>query len=483
MSSIFAALESASRALAASQEGLEVSSQNIANASTDGYTRQRLVTTSVSPDLGGSKFLSSQIQVGGGVEVKTVEQIRNNFLDNRYRSENANKSMYDGLSDSLSQLEDIVNEFDSGSTDKATGLSGQISSLVSAMQKLQGQPDDTNLASTVQSAMDAVCQIVRSDANQLDTLENQIEGDLKDSVGGTQGNGVNAIVQSISSLNKQIQNYEVSGQTANDLRDQRNNLLDELSGYADISVTQLQNGLVTVALKSGTSNPYMLIDSGNSVHELKVGADNKSLVWDDNMPAYISGGSIGADLEVLTGDGTDGKIGIPATRGKLDAFAQSFTQQINTLAKSGSAGAKDLLSCTGGAETFELSSDFKNKASLIIDNYSGTDMGNYVSRFIDLFGQNGTITYNDAAYSGTIQDFTDSISLDVSKRLSYVKQIATSSDSVVQNLKNQRQSASGVSIDEEGTNIIRYMQSYSAAAKVVSALNEMISTLMNAITH
>lgn len=483
MSSVFSTLESARKALAASQEGMEVTSQNISNMSTDGYTRQRIVQQSVVPDLGGSKFLSPAPAVGGGVEVVSVEQVRNDFLDYRYRTENSAKGYNDNLSSMLSQLEGIVNEF-SSTKDTASGLSGQISTLITDMKKLQASPNDTNLASTVQTAMDTVCQTVKSDANRLNTLEGQVEGDLSDSIGSGQGNGVNALLQSISSLNRQISNYEVGGQKANDLRDQRNQLLDELSGYADIKVTEQADGKDTISFTNDAGNPpKMLIDANNNVTEIKVGADKISIQWSDTGDAIPSpGGSLEADVEMLTGNGGGGLIGIPETRAKLDAFAKSFTTAINAIAQGGGAASpKDLLSCVGDSSTLQLSSDWVSDGSLIIKNYSGTDTGNYVSQFIDLFQKPNVISYNSSNYPGTIQDFTDSISLDVGKRFSYIKQMASSSDSVVTNLTNERSQTSGVSLDEEGVNIIKYMQSYSAAAKIITTVNEMIQSLLNAV--
>ncbi|MDR3645349.1 MAG: flagellar hook-associated protein FlgK [Clostridia bacterium] len=486
MASIFAGLESARQALSVSQEALEVTSQNIANSSTTGYSRQRLVTNAIAPDTGDSKFVSNQAAVGGGVTASSVEQIRNDFLDTRYRSENSTKSYYDGLSDTLSQLEDVFNELDSSSssTDTATGLSGDVSSLVSSLTKLQASPDDTSLASSVRSAMDTICQTVRSDVNQLDELSTQVAGDLSDTIGGAQSGGVDAMLQSVGSLNMQIANYETGGQTANDLRDQRNNLLDQISADFDINVTQESNGMVTVALKNDST--HMLIDENNNVEGLETSSDGKTLTWQDGSAANVTGGSVGADIELLNGDGTGtgtyGNLGIPAMNAKLNAFAAGLTTAINSVVTTNDASGQALLQCDGGeAKNLSLTDAWTTDAALLTENYKSSDTGNYIGQFISAFSGTSAITFQGATYSGTIQDFTDSISMDVANRLSYIKQMASSSDSIVKNITSQRSSVSGVSIDEEGINIIKYQQSYNAAARVVTAINDMLDTLINSM--
>lgn len=483
MGTEFYGLESASRALNVFQEAMQVTSQNIANASTTGYSRQTLNLTSVGPDTGGSKYYTNNAAVGEGVQATGVAQIRDSFLDMRYRTENAANSMNSELTSSLSQMEDVVNELN-GSDDTATGLSGQMSTLVSDMQKLLASPDDESLASTVQSQMKVVTQVVQSDYAQFSQLSTQIKQNLSTTItGGTASSssgdgGVNAILQNIQALNKQISTYEISGQTANDLRDQRNNLLDQLSSDFDITVQEQKGGSVTVALAGDSSE--MLIDSGNNLNQLKMNADSTGVEWQDGTAANVTGGTAGADLQIINGDGTgsgaNGELGIPAMQTMLDDFAKGLTASVNAIAEKN--GGKDLLSATGASD-FSLTSDWQNDPSLIVENAGSTDTSDYVSQFITMMGEKGTVTSQGSAYGGTLQDFSDSISMSVANRLSYVNQMASYSASSLTNLSQQRQSVSGVSEDEEGVNLIKFQQSYSAAARVITSINDMLNTLIN----
>lgn len=479
MESEFLALQTAANALATSQMYLDVTGQNIANSSTDGYSRQRLTTVSMGPDIGGEKFVSGDPRVGRGVCVTGVQQVRDNYLDNRYRTANSDSSFYDELSDSLSQIEDIFNEFGNS---KLTGLSGQLSTLVSNMKKLQASPNDGNLASNVCESMKSVCQIVKSDYNQLVQLSNQVKGNLSSTVTGKQKDGgVNTVLQNISSLNKQIASYEIGGQTANDLRDQRNKLLDQLSSDLGVDVNEQKNGMVTVALKGGTQ---MLIDSTNTVNALSMSSDGTQVQFADASEAKISGGSIGADLQIINGDGTGagdyGELGIPAMEKMLDTFAKGFVTAVNKVATNNGVSGENLLSGTS-ASTFAISSDWQNDDTLIVKNYAGSDTGNYIAQFVTMFNQKDLISLN----SGTIQDYADSISMGIAYRSNYIGGtggLADSSDAITKNIKQQRQAVSGVSVNEETVNIVKYQQSYNAAAKVISVINDMLQTLINCVS-
>lgn len=479
MGTEFTGLSWAGRALDVFQEEISVTNQNISNAATTGYSRQRLNIVSAGPDTGGYDYYSDVPEVGAGVQSKSVEQIRDKFLDERYRNENSTKGLYDELSDSFSQLESVVSETDStDNSDVLTGLSGQISTLVDDFKKLQASPDDTNIASTVKSQMEVVCQTVQSDSSQLDKLSEQIKENLKITVNGGLGDGgINATLKSIGELNKQIAGYEQSGQSANDLRDQRNNLLDQLSADMDIKVTEQSNGMVTVGINGDS---HMLIDSGNHVNSLQMNADNTKVLWSDGTEADLKSGSVGADLQMINGDGTNqgsyGDVGIPCVKNMLDDFATGFTAAINKLATGD--GGKALLTATSSSD-MSISDDWKNSDSLILDNYSGSDKGNYIGQFITLFSQKGVISQNGSATAGTIQDFTDSISMTVSQRYNYIKQMDDSSKSIVKSIQTSRSSVSGVNLDEEGVNLIKYQQSYNATSRVITVINDMLDTLIN----
>ena len=480
MSNGFYGLEIARSALNASQAALEVTSQNIANASTAGYSRRRATLADVGSGTLNTKFYSPRVPVGGGVTVSNVEQIRDAYLDTQYRSANSANSEVSTLSDSLSQLEDIFSEFQ-GNSDTATGLSGRVSDLLTALSKLTTSPDDAGLLASVRTSMSALTQTVRTQSKQLDSLESQAKQELGSALdsglSATQG-GVNVLVQNIASLNRQIATYELSGTQATDLRDTRNRMLDQLSSQLDIKVTEQKNGMVSVSIAG--DDTHSLIDAGNNVTKLKLNDDSTAVLWEDGSTANITGGGIAGRLEFINSDGSDGAVGIPLLRKRLDDFATGLAAAFNAASAGGKTDAKPLLSATSAAD-FGLTDAWRADTSLLTQGATGTDTGGFIAQLMGVFTESGGIDVDGSPIRGTLQDYTDSISTDIADRLAYVKSVAASTGSILSNASTQRQSVMGVSINDESVNLIKYQQSYTAAARVITTIDEMIQTLLETV--
>jgi flagellar hook-associated protein 1 FlgK len=510
MASLFTGLNIARSGLMASQTALDITSQNISNADTPGYSRQTLNLTSAGPNTGGYRLLYNSDMVGNGVNYVNVSQSRDSFLDVRYRNANSENSDWQAQSDNLSSVEDIFNEF-SGSGDDAVGLSGQMSSLLTSLQEYQTTPTDDTLPTTIKSSVDTIAFTVKNDYSNLEDLQSQIQSDLAITINGDNtGGGVDAMLNNVADLNQQIASFELTGRTANDLRDQRNLVLDKLSGYLDINVSEQQNGMVTVGLASDPS--HMLVGADNTVTGLTLNTAQDAVYWDDGKPqtdankATIKGGSVDASLQVLNGDGTGtgdyGGVGITYLKQKLNDFATNFDQMINgfaseykypdaaypTTANPNPATTPDTVDSAlvyydpskDPASTLSVSPGWQSNDELFAQNYTGTSMGSYVSELIGRLQNTSGVTLSGGkTYSGSIMDFADSFTGDIASAVNRVQGMADSTSSIVSNLDSQRQSISSVSLDEEGINIIKYQQSYNASARVITAIDEMLNTLIN----
>ncbi|HEX3026330.1 MAG TPA: flagellar basal body protein, partial [Clostridia bacterium] len=170
MPSTFAGLESARSGLTASQYGLDVTSQNVANAGTTGYSRQTLNMTSAGPYVGAYRTLPAGTLLGQGVNIGGTDQVRDEFLDTRYRSQNATYNEWKNLSDGLTSVEDVVNEFTSDGSGTIVGISGQLKDLVDDLQSYSNTPDDANLPTTVKSDFQTLCQSIRTAYSSLESL-------------------------------------------------------------------------------------------------------------------------------------------------------------------------------------------------------------------------------------------------------------------------------------------------------------------------
>lgn len=534
MTSTFGILEAARSGLNAAQEGLNVTSQNISNADTTGYTRQMIQSSSISPDT-GFMYTSSNAQVGQGVSVGDVYQVRDSFLDVSYRQQNAQYSMWNGMEDQLTPIEDTFNEVSDSTTSSSalTGLSGQLDNVITSLQNYSGDSSDTDLSADVESNVDMLTQSIKDDASQLTTtLSNEkselgivVNGGAGDTENGPDEGGINGMITSIQSLNVQISSYESgTGQTANDLRDQRNELLDQLSSDIDISSTEQPNGMVTVQLQGDTSGK-MIIDSSNNATTFTVGTDSTSGATvlqyaDTSTTAPVAGGLVKAYLNVINGDGsgTDdpatgqcGNVGIPYLETKLNEFAiglynvmnnsgssvsssmdsnptqlLTYTQSDGTDDTTGTAAPStdtppDLMNV---ASTIGVTSTWSSDSSAFINNYSGSDPSTYLNDFANaLLNTTGTVptptsTDSTATYSGSLSNFADTFTSDIATAVSNVSEKASSSQTTLDNIDEERQSISSVSTDDEGVNIIKYQQAYDANARVITTIDQMLATLI-----
>ena len=215
MAGLFGTFNIATRGLSAAQTTIDVTSHNVANANTEGYSRQRA-------ELETTRPMSTQLfrgQLGTGVKVSAIDRIRDTFLDYQYRTENSTLGRADVRNTSLYQIETLFNE------PSDTGISTLIGKFFDSFQELAKQPNSSN-ARTV-----AVQQTVAlADAlNHAHTKLSDLIVDTKDSLRAN-AKDVNSLLDQINTLNKEIKTVSTAGQRPNDLMDRRDKLLDDIYG-------------------------------------------------------------------------------------------------------------------------------------------------------------------------------------------------------------------------------------------------------------
>lgn len=530
MPSTFGILESARSGLNASQIGLNITSQNISNANTEGYTRQMLDTSAMAPDSGANRYLQSSLRVGQGVKINGVYQVRNDFLDVRYRYQNSDYNMWNGEKEQLQPIEDYFTEISdtTTSTNKLTGLSGQLDDIITSLQNYQTSPDNPNLSADVLNKLDMLTESIRQDASELSTTMSRetselgiiVNGGAGDTSNGNYAGGINGMIKSLQGLNQQIASYEISGQTANDLRDQRNLLLDKLSNDVDIDTTELSNGMVTVKLRG---DDKYLIDSKNNTDALSIGTDAASnakvIQWSDGSTAKVQGGLVKAYLNVINGDGSGvddittgqcGNLGIPYLEKKLNDFAIGLYDVFNNLndvnipSSELASGTKFLTYDSDGAgvsdpteggaakaaadpmyvaSSIRISDSWSKDTELFVNSYLGSDKGSYYTSYANSLKTTAQTvpmeTDGSKMYSGSLSNFADTFTQDIASAISIVSEKADWSKTNVDNINQQRQSISSVSTNDEGINIIKYQQAYNANARVITTIDQMLDKLIN----
>jgi flagellar hook-associated protein 1 len=281
MSSPFFGLDIATRSLRAQQTLVDIANQNIANANTPGYSRQSGVVTETMPYPIPVFRQSGQAgQMGTGVQVTEVNRSRDTFADYQMRNQLTSQGSWDARSAALTQIEAVVNE------PSATGLSAQMTKYFSAWQEVANSPADSAVRAN----------LIETGKSLADTFQNSVQGltqqqtDLDKQVGLTV-TSVNDYAQQLANLNKQISQVETGGMKANDLRDQRDLVLDKLSSLVKFSAVESSEGSVNVYVGN-----HQLVDR-DRVHTMGVdGSSGKNQpVWTDvtpNTPATITDGKL-----------------------------------------------------------------------------------------------------------------------------------------------------------------------------------------------
>lgn len=263
--STFGAFTTAKLAMTASQKGFQVTGQNIANINTTGYTRQRLDQMSLNIGNNSNQYSSEfSAGVGNGVLVTGLSQIRDPYLDRRFRTEISRVGEQDNK---LSALEDLERIFDEvGKVDNGGGIHNQIGEVISMLQKLSNEIGNKEFDSMVKSSSEVLTKLFNQYSSQIDTLRKNLEGDLTD----IEVPEVNSIMKSIAELNKSIKNAQIGGDSCLELIDQRNTLIDDLASYVNIDVKykpiKISDGLtydeLSISLVDGdyTKEDYLLVN-------------------------------------------------------------------------------------------------------------------------------------------------------------------------------------------------------------------------------
>jgi flagellar hook-associated protein 1 FlgK len=433
MISTFTGLQTALSGLEASQAAIDTTGENISNASTPGYTRQVVNTIER-----GSLTIPALSEQGGGTDLGTgasissISRIRDQFLDVQYRAQNTLTSNANTNSSELQQVQTALNE------PSSAGLQSVMSQFWSAWSSLASDPTSAAAQQAVLDAGQTLAQTFNGVSAQMTTVQSQA-GQEYQTLMGPNGQ-VQQDANRIATLNGQIAQATQAGQTPNALLDQRDNLLDDLSGLAQVSVTNQSDGTVTVAF-GGASTPLV---NGTTV----------------TMPSSFSsnpGGQLGALLG-LSDTSPNGTI--QQYLNSLDNVAGQVISSVNALQPSSPFFSGTSASTIAVSPSTTVSSIQTSSSST-----SGPDLAQGIANLAK-----GPADQAYAAFVGQVGDGVQA-----------AENTQTTSQAILTAVSNQRQSVSGVSLDEEMTNLIQFQQAYQASARVMNAINSTLSTLMSAV--
>lgn len=566
MSGLFDTFEIGKRGLAVQQSLINTTAHNIANTATPGYSRQRAVPVTTTPEGGGSKFaMCSAGQVGTGATIASIERIRDTFVDTRFRNQTSENSSCDIQNKYLNEVQDILDQ------PSNTGIQKALSDFYAAFSALGADPVNNKTVAVKKAS--TLATFINDSYTQLENKKTNIQGDLNANV-----NRVNEYLDDINSLNAEIKKVSSIGLTPNDLMDKRDNLLDKLSKEFGVTVTQKKDNTIDVTSNENITNAGKLIDSTDTT-----GASGtrfsyvKDVSYSGNtltINYYKQGDSTKPDIIVLNGvtdcdalkkqleqgrvliaknDGTvspadetalkaamyniqKGEIGgaqtvqdqIKKSMNDLDVLAKSLAYTVNAIQTgstttgvlSGSGLTDQVVFGVDGTNTdaginaknIKINSELDGDASKLncyTNNISGehdgpralaiskisnlkinyTALGNMTSitSRTGFFGASGvtfdskSVGLNDSSTGSTIFNNYNGALTKLSTDTEKMSSSLEVSEKQLADFTNQRLEASGVSQDEEATNLVAYNHAYQANAKVISTINSLLDVVINGL--
>ncbi len=451
-------------ALLTHQRAIEVAGHNISNVNTPGYSRQRLVLT---PKDAISTWAG---QIGTGVQGIEVERIVDNYLGDQINGSAQDLGRWEAQRDALQRVEVALDET------TGYGLNHAMSEFWSSWQDLVNNPSGSTQRSLLVGRSENLANTFNNIHSDLEGIQNDIDSSISNTV-----TEINRLAGQIADLNDKIESIQAAGQNPNDYRDERDQVLKELSGLIDFSSSEANNGVVTVTLGDGND----LVSGGGAtplVASDETGDGFLDLTWTagsgTNINSDIAGGKLRGWLD------TRDTI-IDGYLTELNLMASTLITQVNTI-HSGGFGLDDLTSrdffSGTNASDIGINTNIVNNVNNIAAAQSNDGFGGLAgdnTNAIAIVNLQNSLTMSGG--TATFDDYYNSIVSDVGIEvddagLNYDHQYSMSAQ-----LENYRQSISGVSLDEEMVSLIKFQQAYNAAAKLITTVDELMNTLIRSV--
>lgn len=471
--------------LSAAKKSLETTGHNISNVNTEGYSRQRVQQSTATP------VTQNGLVQGTGVRVRGVNRVHDVQTEKRLQRATSNESFSEKKFHELNHVENVFNELD------RDGLNNLLNTFYNAFRELSNQPDNETVRSIVRDKASLVVKDFKRIRTSLDEISRSIDSKLINDV-----EGINTLSKDIAILNRKINQLEVVGDETGDLRDQRDLKVRELSKSFKVHTYHDNNGNFNVSavgvgtLVTGTST-QMLAARSVSQEESSNNMDGSVEVFLEDRPTSMitdkfRKGRFSASIKVRNES-------IQNLQKEIDKIAFDFAKSVNAIHRRGFTNAQVEVDEQGNikgsqekvtgidffkvgetaeqtANTIDLSDEVRSNLSNIVTALAPNSPGdNRVSLAIsklqhEKFMDNGKSTIEEHFLKtvGRVGTETGKAKLDYEQDQAIRTQIET-----------VKERTSGVSLDEEAANMVRYQHAYNASAKVMQAANEMFDTILS----
>lgn len=457
MSINFSAFEIGRRALNASQLGMTVAGQNIANVNTPGYSRRRVQLEESSP-LGITGY-----NIGSGVSVTGIQSFRNNFIQARIQTESGIAGRLTAQRDSLAPVEVALQGSETG------GLQNALSSFFGSFRDLEANPGSVPLRSLTAQRGANLANSFQSTRSRLDEIRTSTDAQLRSSV-----EQVNELSARVATLNEQIQIAESTGGEASGLRDQRNELVTQVAELSGAKANENEDGTVTLTIGEG--------------RPLVSGDRNFPLTLQQTPPLGLSTVTISGESAIFNEgaiSGLQNAIGITTAQiDDLDALAASVVQRVNALHTTGTdldgSVGQDFFSGSVPvtAANISVNSAITGNPRLIVASplTQPDDAGTIAGQIANLLTDNSSVA---GTRTGSFSSIFGSMLSDAGAEISSADNELQTQSAVLSQAIAQRDSVSAVSLDEEAINLLQYQKAFEAAARFIKVADEMTQVILS----
>lgn len=472
--SLIASLLNSADSLGVHGKGAEIAGRNIANVNNPEYARQQIIIN----DQGSIGGTNNHLDLG--IEIEEIRNVRNAVLDAQIIREEMTAGNLEVQSQFLRTMESVLGErldrsFDSANSIQSpeallspSGISNAIDQFYNAFSEVAANPtDDSQKAVLLDKA-----NILVDRFQEIDSQLTQLDADITTEINSTVTE-VNTILSEIATLNSEITRVErATGRSALELRDSRQGKLEELAHYTNFETQQQTTspGHLDVFVRDGANNQVLLVDGLSQVANLTYDGTNFSA---DSGPTVVSitSGELAGGHSARTNELTTLQAG-------LDSLAQGFVTEVNA--------AYNPLS-TVGEDFFDAANitagDISVVSTLTASNLktsNTTDAGANELALAVADLNNTNVTFSNG-FVGTFNEHITSIATDLGSSINTIE-LQSENQKVVENmLKQERDSISGVNMDEEITDIIRYQRAFQASARVINTLDTLLDTVVNGL--
>ncbi|MBC7693360.1 MAG: flagellar hook-associated protein FlgK [Methylotenera sp.] len=456
--------------MVAAKAAVATAGHNVANANTEGYSRQRVETKTDTP-----QSIGAHAYVGTGTLVSRVDRINDEYIEKQVRNAGRDMAHMEEKELILKQTEDIFNEMG------GDGLNRIMSKFFNDFRKLANEPENTAIRQSIRESSQSMINDFHRMRNEVEEVRRHIDSRLEGHAAE-----VNALATEVRDLNMKIKQMELSGAPPNDLMDRRDQSLKKLGAFMDINVHKDEKGSVTVDIKG--VGPLVAGPTVESFSVFRSPADDQgkpdnaldlktTASVTGSVTHQIKGGKIGALL--TTRDST-----LSTILDRLDELAMTVSDSVNAIHSQGfNAEGQQGLNFFKPVDQKERASSFIELSDEVKDNINNIataaipDAPGDNRIAIAISGLQSMKLMNNG--KSTVDDFYNSIVSDVGVATNRNRTSMNQQKDIQTQLGKMRDQISGVSIDEETANLLQFHHAFEASAKVIQVADEMLKTVLD----